>query len=75
VRRADEILRELGFNSGSPKSTQTAFFRHLTRAAEATSAQNFSTKNEQETANIQLSFDAEILGTSEKPSLKLVDSK
>jgi len=73
MRRIDELLRELGFNSEAPAATQSAFVRHLMRAAQKHSPhvpQALANKPTEEVvtpptprqeSEIQLSFDPEIL--------------
>jgi hypothetical protein len=73
MRRIDELLRELGFNSEAPTATQTAFVRHLMRAAQKNSQLAPATLANKPTEEIvtpptsrqepeiQLSFDPEIL--------------
>lgn len=67
MRRAAEILKELGFNSHSSPSVQNAFVRHLKASAAALSAQNISANTKPELSEQQLSFDPEILGSHQKP--------
>lgn len=75
MRRSSEILKDLGFNSTAPHSTQESFLRHLTQTAKATSAQIVSINTEQNSADIQLSFDPEILGRQTKISRVANDPK
>ena len=70
MRKAGEILKELGFNKDAPLETQKAFFRHLVAKAEIPREVNtshlsatVSKKSESVTdCSTQLSFDPTILG-------------
>lgn len=70
MRRIGDLMREMGFKADSPEPTQRAFFRHLVRAAELTSARNSSQKFELARAGEQLSFDPEVLGSSPTEPIK-----
>jgi hypothetical protein len=59
MRRAKDILKDLGFNADAPMATKEAFLRHLVRAAQV---QSQPSQERQTQPEKQLSFDAEILG-------------
>ena len=64
MRKAEDILKELGFNKEAPESTQNAFLRHLQKAAKHCEKAEVipvpsprSTKKTIATPEAQLSFD------------------
>lgn len=75
MQSAAEILAELGFKTGSSKSVQEAFLKHLFKNANATSAQKLSTNSEQARVGDQLSFAADLLGTSAIEAIPQVSSR
>lgn len=59
MRRASEILEQLGFNKEAPESTKDAFLKHLIRS----SRQKSRSQVPQPVSEPQLSFDADVLNT------------
>ena len=66
MRRFEDLLRDLGFNPDAPIETQSAFVRHLIKAAAQVSpAPPLQPHHERELPlGTQLSFDPKIVGPS-----------
>lgn len=67
MRRARDILKDLGFNKDAPVGSRDAFLRHLMKHASESVARSTPEKEKTVTENEeQLSFDPQILNTIAK---------
>jgi hypothetical protein len=64
MKSVKEILKDLGFNPEAPASTSKAFLRHLAEAAQMDKAEIIEADFGRPSANEQLSFDENLLGSS-----------
>ncbi len=71
MRRMGDLMKDLGFNAEAPVETQKAFIRHLIRVANGQTPREPSPIQaarpaHEPAAEVQLSFDPEILGVAKK---------
>jgi hypothetical protein len=69
MKSAKSILQELGFRPGASESTQRAFLRHLSKAANLVDTYKHEEKDKQSVPRQQLCFDSELLGHMRKPGI------